>query len=785
MFRIKRPLILLTLYLAIGIVIGKFAPVAFLFYVGLVVATPVVAFYFYQVKNDKRAALWIFFTIFLWVGATTASGRERFHRKITPDLKKGEIVWITGRIVSDPQLDDGEGKMIVEILKLGDNKLPEGSHPKAVVYFSPDKLKGEEIPFKYGKFINFSGIAFPPQEPSNPHQFDYQEYLRGKDVVTAFYLPNPAKAKIRAGEGRNFIGKAVFFLRTRIEKNTRKYLPGKLGELLVGIMLGRSKALDPETREYFRRIGTAHVLAASGLHVSIVIGFVLLVLYPFNVNKKIKYLLALPPVILYAMLAGGSPSIVRASIMGAIFLIALALEKEYDPLNALFAAGFAILLLNPFNLFKVSFLLSFTAVFGIIVSFGKIRRAIPIPSRDKIHKKLKSKLRGKLSRLNSPISFIVEAALAIVIISFVVQLWLIPILAYYFNRIALVNTIANLVMIPVASFVLPTGLAGSIGSIIFPGVGRFLLHLASYPLALAVFVAQHLASWQWASFRVPSPSAVFSTFYYAFLLVVFSGTNIIKQNRKVLLSIILAIGSALVLYSAYKLYNKQRIVFFDTPNNPAAIIHKKGGSCLFIYCKHKKVRHNEDPLDFSVKPYLEKEGINRLEALIIRGRPGARVPDLHDIASQFKVKNVFISPVLKYEEIDLFKGDNVGKRYILDRDFEVKLRGGNLLLKGVVRDYPFLDKYRCSGGKVIFTDLYEPLNPAVLCEVEASSFSILAIFGKFSKKQAHSLKKLKNENKLSVINYSQNTPEQFLSPNVDGALMFDLSSPGFPRIKWR
>ncbi len=143
---------------------------------------------------------------------------------------------------------------------------------------------------------------------------------------------------------------------TRLSKETQNFL--------ITVLLGDRSYLDPSTRETFADAGVAHVLALSGMHMGIIGGVFLFILFPFNFagRYKTRYILAAIMLWIYAFITGMAPSTIRACIMVSFAAIAIVLERKRYVFNSLFAATFIILLFSPFTLFDIGFQLSFICV---------------------------------------------------------------------------------------------------------------------------------------------------------------------------------------------------------------------------------------------------------------------------------------------------------------------------------------------------------------------------------------------------------------------------------------
>ena len=159
--------------------------------------------------------------------------------------------------------------------------------------------------------------------------------------------------------------------------------------MLKALVMGDASGIPPDVRQAFTRTGTSHILAISGLHISLVATAAFAIFrwglcrVPWLLRRawtrKGAALLTLVPVAGYALVAGFSPSTQRALIMVAVFLTAFLVERETDLKNSLALAALAILVVHPPSLFSVSFQLSFAAVFAIVYGMECLNALFPAP----------------------------------------------------------------------------------------------------------------------------------------------------------------------------------------------------------------------------------------------------------------------------------------------------------------------------------------------------------------------------------------------------------------------
>jgi len=225
--------------------------------------------------------------------------------------------------------------------------------------------------------VRFFCYLRKPSNFNNPGSFDYVRYLSLKNVfVTAFLRDDFGVTKTGEGFGNPFLLKAYKY-RIRIRSLIDGEVPSPAGDVLKALILGDKGMLPHEIREQFIKLGTAHLLAISGLHVGIV-AFVSYLFFNllFRVYHKVllyvdvfkcSVFLSIFPVLFYCLIAGFQLPTLRAALMVLLYMVSLLISRKQDILSTLFAAGFVILLLMPSSIYEVSFQLSFSAVFFILL----------------------------------------------------------------------------------------------------------------------------------------------------------------------------------------------------------------------------------------------------------------------------------------------------------------------------------------------------------------------------------------------------------------------------------
>ena len=302
--------------------------------------------------------------------------------------------------------------------------------------------------FPQDSIIQISDLVLIKNKPkrirnSKNSTFDYQKFMNSRNI---FYEHRTNKFK-RIGTHSSLISR-IKNIRSQLSEILKKQIQIDDGlGILNAMLLGNKNLISEDEKNVYRKTGAMHVLAVSGLHVGIISQLLILIFGFLERRRKVLFLiLCLSFLWLYACITGLSPSIIRASIMFSMLLIARIFQFQHQNLNIIFASALLILLFDPNQLFGLSFQFSYIAVLGIVLSY-------PI-----VHKQI-----HELPIISKHIVQITSVSLA-------AQLALSPLLLYYFHEIPSYGLLSNLFVVYFATLSLILGI----------------LILTTFPLALSI-----------------------------------------------------------------------------------------------------------------------------------------------------------------------------------------------------------------------------------------------------------------------------------------------------------
>ncbi len=346
-------------------------------------------------------------------------------------------------------------------------------------------LRSGPLPrYRYGDLLEVEGKL---ETPPVLEDFNYRDYLARQGIGSL--VDYPRVSLLESGQGNPLL-EVVDGMRRRLSDALAASLPDPEASLGQGILLGSRSALGPSLTADLNSTSLSHLIAISGYNVTVVAGLVIGSL-AWLLGRRQAALAALLAIAAYTILTGASPSVVRAAIMGGLFLIATLVGRPGSALTAIVLAAALMTAHQPLVVHDVSFQLSFAATVGIVY----LSPAIQVRIRQAL-----SPLIGPPEALQRGIVSMTVENLAVTLAAIAATL---PMIALNFQRVSLVAPLANLLVLPAFPLMLLlSGLDAAAGAVWVP-LGDIAAWAAWPLLAYLVAVASRLADLPLASLEVP------------------------------------------------------------------------------------------------------------------------------------------------------------------------------------------------------------------------------------------------------------------------------------------
>lgn len=385
-------------------------------------------------------------------------------------------------------------------------------------------------------------------------------------------------------------------LRKTITEQIEAVFPEDTAFFAKALLLGDDGDIGYEDNVAFQKSGMRHIVAVSGLHVSILFS----VLYFLTGRKRhLSLLIGLPLLLIFAAVAGFTPSVVRACIMQALVLLAAAVDREYDPATALSFSALVILFLNPLAITSVSFQLSVGCMIGIFAFSHRIRGWLLHIKR--LGKYSDKSIRGKLIRW-----FAGSVSVSVSAMTFTL-----PFCALYFNMVSLIGIVANLLTLWVISFIFCGIVVACVASAVWMPLGT----IVAFPICLAIkyvlLVARVLSK---LPFSVAYTDSIYTVVWIIVAYVLFTAFFVLKQKRIVPLAItVLSLyGFSLLATWIEPYFDSVRVSAIDVGQGQCILIQSKSSAYL-IDCGGE----NPENTASAAMNWLGAQGISRLDGLIL------------------------------------------------------------------------------------------------------------------------------------------------------------------------
>lgn len=435
------------------------------------------------------------FALFFGGWRWQASQPKIDEKQIAYYASSGKVEW-RGVVAEEPDIRQGRTNLVVAA---GEIILESGTRPvSGKVLVSVSRYPE----YRYGDLLELSGKL---QIPESDAEFSYRDYLSKDGIYSQSWYP---KIIFLEADKGNFIKSRLLSFKSFFIERLSLVLPEPQNSFLAGLLVGAKRAMPDWLQDAFKITGITHIVAISGFNISIITRIL-----GGYLQKRIGPVFSSLAVILvvagFVIITGAQASVVRASIMGLLAILALNLGRAGFAGNILLFAGAFMVLRQPQTLvFDVGFQLSFLATAGLIFLSEEMERVLrPVPE----FMELRSSLASTLSA----------------------QIFVLPLLIYYFDRLSIISPLTNLLILPAIPATMLLGFVSGILALIWLPLSYLSVWITWLFLSYQIWVAEFFSRLPFAAVSVKTMPVSWIAVYYLILFLAVFIIFVRKRERKI------------------------------------------------------------------------------------------------------------------------------------------------------------------------------------------------------------------------------------------------------------
>ncbi|HWR42773.1 DNA internalization-related competence protein ComEC/Rec2 [Sporomusa sp.] len=553
----------------------------------------------WRVNTNCHRVFWPLIGLFFIAGMIYYT-QDRIVR--TDDISHyiGQAVAVEGTVDAVPEVIETEPqnwqvRYVVRVEKVKADHLESFVQASGKVRISAQYKEQKFKPAAYGDKIAVNGKVLELHGYNNPGQIDMTAAFKRQNI-TARMSAQGQTIKIITVDNTYSWRVALANWQQGIVNALQKVMPVNDAAILTTVLFGGYQGINKNVIDDFATTGLIHILSVSGAHIALVAGLIRWLGSRLGLGSLATITLAALVVVLYAVISGLTPPVIRSAVMGLISLMAVVLGRENYAPAALSITALGMLVYQPLLLYDISFQLSFGATAGLVFLY---QRTLNWMSR------LPSWLAG-------PLAVTVSA-----------QLGVLPLIAWYFNNFPIISVVANIIVLPIVELVIILGLAGVVIYTAVPGIGNIVFVISSLLIGFVMMCTALLASLPYSSAYIPSVGLTGSAGYYLMLAWVYGWRPFHMRGPRQLfeqcprlcaLTAILVVG-VIVVYTWYP--RPLAVHFIDVGQGDATLVVTPHGKAVLVDTGGSFGGSNFDIGERVVAPYLKHYGVTAVDYLIL------------------------------------------------------------------------------------------------------------------------------------------------------------------------
>ncbi|MFT4412703.1 DNA internalization-related competence protein ComEC/Rec2 [Fredinandcohnia humi] len=516
------------------------------------------------------------------------------------------------------------------------------------------KTEEEKIRFsdnyQFDMVCTYTGKLKEPEVARNPNAFNYKHYLYTQKIHWIFEAQNIQNCSVK--DTWSF-KKSLLHVRQNGIEHIDTYFKGSNAGIVQALIYGERGDISDEVVDSYQSLGLIHLLAISGLHVSLMTGMFYFLCIRVGITRETSGTVLICVLPLYAILAGGSPSVVRSVIMSILVLASILWWKKINILDVISLTCIGMLIVNPYFVVNIGFQLSFVVSFALIVSSGFIFRQYK------------------------------HAFTSLFVVSYLSQLSSLPILLFHFYEFSFVSLPLNMVYVPLYSFViLPLALLTVFFLLFLEPLGELLVSILSVLIETVNQIAVFVSTWSLAEVTLGKPHLVIVILYVISIFCYLYQWE--KQKRILNWSLLAPFVIFIFHYCSPYLdpYGEVTVldvgqgdaIYVELPFRKAVYLIDTGGTIQFEKEQWRERRSQYSTGKDIILPFLASKGVRKIDRLIITHGDQDHIGGAKELLEKMKVIKIMLGKTNKYSVLERELG-KVAKGFGVD--IEVAKRGGS------------------------------------------------------------------------------------------------------------
>lgn len=488
-------------------------------------------------------------------------------------------------------------------------------------------VEGELPGCRVGDTVEAIGWLARPEQPLNPAEFDYPQFLLAQRILAVLYCNGGSAVTILPHFNMLSVSEVLSKLRSRGSAILLRNLSTEQSDLALAVLLGDRQGMTPEELIPFLESGTIHLLVISGFHLMLIAGAIWWACGWLGLPLRGRIGLLLPLIWVYAVLTGADPPVVRAAIVLTVYFAGFVLNRPAHSLNSIAAAVLVILAADPTNLFRGGPQLSFLAVLAIVL-FCRPTKPVDSPVREFDS--------AFIRVLRWAGTWLIEG------LRFSTIIWLVvaPLVLHRFHLLSPISVPLSVLLVVPMFFSLLSGLLLLMASSI-PGVEGIAGAICDGSLWLLRKLTGLAENVPWGSIYLPGFPWWWTAGFYTVLLAPWLFLRAFRPNGRYASMVAVWIAAGLIV-NAFPA-DRQSLEYHQLAvgHGSCAVLRLPNGQTLLYDCGSLK---GPEAAEKTVAPWLWHHGIGGIDAIVLSHADIDHFNGLQALARRFPIGVIYVSP---------------------------------------------------------------------------------------------------------------------------------------------